>query len=207
MVAKQVHAAWFLPAQDMHPEQLAQLIPKALQGLSPALLSKALDGGQSNDLNAIFDSRRLPHRLSLLPRKVLESLSLNLGMLMHASFLRQVVLRQDLQALAQGGVDEATWTMVFANAANTPSPEKTFSNLPRSEVARWPSLLREVGEQSLLALSNTLPRPLGQRLRWKLPVHSQPGTLPQAPLLAQAYATSVNGWCPDWDERLTQAVS
>jgi hypothetical protein len=206
-VAQQVHAAWFLPAQDMHPEQIAQCVPAALQGLSPALLSKALDGGERIDLNAIFDGRQLPHRLSLLPRTVLESLTLNLGLLMHAGALRQVVLRQDLQALAQGGVDETAWTMVFAHAAGTPSPEKTLPHLPHSEVARWPSLLREAGEQALLALSNTLPRPLGQRLRWKLPVHSQPGTLPQAPMLAQAYATSVNGWCPDWDERLTQAVS
>lgn len=205
-VARQVHAAWFLAAQDLHPDQLAQCIPAPLLGLPPLLLSKALEGGQTIDLNAYFDGRQLPHRLALLPRGVLEQLSLYLGLLMHAGFLRQVVLHQDLQSLARGGVDEAAWTLVFAAATESPTPTNASALLIHGEVARWPALLRATGEQALLALSNTLPAPLGQRLRWKLPLHDQPGTLPTTPMLTQAYATSVNGWCTDWDDCLTQAV-
>lgn len=202
-VARQVHAALFVPAADMHPEQWTKGIPTALQDLSPQTLSKALDASSGRDVLHAFDGRQLAHRLVLLPAAVIDRLCLNLGVVLHARTLRQVVLRSQREQLAQAGLDETAWSLAFTAplAATAASSPWQMHNL-----AEWPARLQSVGALELRALADTLPSALGQRLRWKLPSGDGPGTQPSQAALELAYAASVQPWCADWDQCLQEAT-
>lgn len=201
-VACQVHSALFLPAHDMHPSQFEQRIPTSLQGISLASLSQALRGNEQ-DWAREFDGRQRWHRLALLPRAVIERLCWNLGVLTHADELRKRVLREDLEFLAQHGMDEAAWTLVFQG----PAFSSDASILAPSSLDQWPDLMRRTGEQSLAAMAKVLPPSLGQRLLWKLPLASSAGaSAHNAALLNLAYEATVPCWSADWDDCLTEAA-
>jgi YOP proteins translocation protein K (YscK) len=200
-VAKQVHAAMFLPARDMHPDQRARCVPPALEGLSSSSLSKALIGQDVHDWDGLFDGRQRGHRMALLPRVVIERLCWNLGLLTHATVLRQVVLRQDLALLSDQGMDDASWALVFRAPENTGEP----SDLGRSQMVQWHEVLRETGERGLAAFSQTLPAPFRQRLLWKLPHLETSSAVPAPALLELAYEEAVLSWSTEWDACLSAA--
>ena len=204
VVSRQVHAALFVPAADMHPEQWAQSVPAAVQSLAPQTLSKALDASQGQDALRAFAARQLAHRLVLLPAAVIDRLCLNLGLVLHAQTLRQVVLRSQHEQLAQAGVDEAAWSLVFRADVAAPAAD---SPLEQQDLAHWPAWLHGAGALGLLALADTLPPALAQRLRWKLPACHGPQTPPPLAALELAYAASVQPWCADWDACLQQVAA
>lgn len=200
-VARQVHAALFLPAHDMHPSQFEQCIPSSLQGISPASLSQALRG-KEQDWARVFDGRQRLHRLALLPRDVIERLCWNLGVVTYAVELRKIVLREDLEFLAQHGMDEAAWALVFQDPAFSTDAHVLAPN----SLDQWPDLMRRTGEQGLAAIAKALPPSLRQRLLWKLPAAScEDASAPNAALLTLAYEATVPRWSADWDDCLSQS--
>jgi hypothetical protein len=194
-VAQQVHAALFLPAADLHPQRARELVPKALWNLSAARLSPALAAPQAWQE---FDGRRLPHRLALLPREVVDRVAWNLGLLISAPRLRQVVLRSELQQLADQGLDEDAWQLVLlvkgAPAAQDLGP-----------IEQWGQAIKQRGESALLGLAEEIGGGLGQRLTFKL-APALPVAAPAATdLLDQAYTPVVQAWSAQWDRCLAQA--
>lgn len=210
-VARPVHAALFVPAADMHPQQRARAVPSALQALSPQTLSKALDASRGRDALLTFDGRQLGHRLALLPAAVIDRLCLNLGALLHAPALRKVVMRSQREQLAQAGLDDALWSLVFSAPSAHHEPPPGPARHPATDLARdltqWPAQLHDAGAQALHGLADALPAALGQRLRWKLPERAGSPTLAPAAALEQAYLASVQGWCSPWDACLQQATA
>ncbi len=202
-VARQTHAALFLPTLDMHPSQFERCIPPTLAPLSAASLSQALRTAQPDAWDSEFDGRQLSHRLALLPRHVLADVAWHLGLVLHAPTLRQVVLREELDLLDRQGLDGSAWTLVF----KAPTGTATSTALRERPVAQWSDGLRLSGEQSLIALSQTLPPSLGQRLRWKLPAAEASGQPPAADLLSAAYTACVPAWSTDWDACLGDAFA
>ncbi len=203
-VARQVFTAVMVPAADMHPAQARQAVPQALWAVSPVHLSKALSQGTPADWHSAIDGRQISHRLALLPTAVVAQVAWNLGLLMHARNLRQVVMREDVQALAEAGIDEAAWQWVLQplKPHQLLAADGRLASLP---LAQWPQWLRERGEDALLALTGSLMPALAQRLRWKLGVQ-EPGTtdLPNPELIELAYGEAAAGWSADWDRCLAQ---
>lgn len=200
-VARQVVQALLLPASDMHASQARQAVPQPLWGLAPALLSKALLQGPAGQWARELDARQLSHRLALLPSAVVAQVAWNLGLLLHAQRLRQVILRPELALLAQGGVDHAAWVLVDAAPATQPHTDGP-ADLRALPVAQWPERLRRSGEQALAALASATSPALGQRLRWKLagrPNEDAAEAAPTERLLQLAYAPAAHAWSPDWE--------
>jgi hypothetical protein len=205
VVARQVHAALFMPASDMHPEQFARGVPSVLQDLAPETLSRALDASQGRDVLHAFDGRQLGHRLALLPLAVIERLCLNLGLVLHAHTLRRIVVRTQLDQLSRAGLDAQCWSLVFASSPDA-APAVLADGPPMEDLSQWPAWLQTEGARALAALANTLPPALGQRLRWKLAAPGSAGDPPAKAALELAYSASVAAWCPDWDACLHEAV-
>jgi hypothetical protein len=203
-VARQVHAALFWPAADMHPEQFRLGVPAPLQSLAPQTLSKALDASRGEQALREWDAQQLTHRLALLPAAVIGRLGLNLGLVLHATALRQVVLRTELEQLAAAGMDEACWALVLGAES---APDANTPPLPADNLAQWPELLQSAGTQALWAISQGLPPSLGQRLRWKLPPHDAQVMPPPMAALRQAYAATVESWQPHWEACLSEAAA
>lgn len=203
-VARQVFTAVMVPAADMHPAQARQAVPQALWAVSPVHLSKALNQGTPADWHSAIDGRQISHRLALLPTEVVGQVAWNLGLLMHARNLRQVVLREEVQALAEAGIDEAAWQWVLQpiKPHQLMAADSRLASLP---MAQWPQWLRERGEQALAALTGTLMPALAQRLRWKLGVQEAgAGDPPAAELIELAYGQAAAAWSTDWDHCLAQ---
>lgn len=193
-VAQQVHAALFLPASDLHPQHARELVPKALWNLSAARLSPAVAQAQAWQE---FDGRQLPHRLALLPRAVLTRVAWNLGLLIFAPRLRQVVLRSELEQLASQGLDSAAWQLVFSNQAGGPSEDL-------GPLEQWGPAISARGERVLLGLADEIGGALGQRLKLKLDPNLAPSPPVPAELLSRAYAPAVQAWLAPWDNCLAQ---
>lgn len=202
-VARQVYCALFLPAMDMDPQQKDLTVPPALIGLPPEQLSQALNQGDLAQWSQELDGQQVPHRIALLPRAVIHQISWNLGLLMHARELRQVVMRPDLLSLAEQGLGDQDWQWI-----------DTFSLLAMNEplsqepppLNHWATWLQSTGEQALASLALGLPTSVGQRLRWKLPLNERL-PLQDAPppdVLFAAYNRAVEDWNKDWDTCLRQ---
>jgi hypothetical protein len=203
-VARQVFTAVMVPAADMHPAQARQAVPQALWAVSPVHLSKALSQGTPADWHSAIDGRQISHRLALLPTAVVAQVAWNLGLLMHARNLRQVVMREDVQALADAGIDEAAWQWVLQplKPHQLLAADGRLASLP---LAQWPQWLRERGEDALLALTGSLMPALAQRLRWKLGAQEPSAAgLPNPELIELAYGEAAAGWSADWDRCLAQ---
>ena len=145
-VSRQVMRALFIPAQDMHPEQARTQVPRTLWALPPALLSRGLDAAPA-DWPAQLDGRRIDHRLSLLPTSVLEQVAWNLGLIMHAPYLRKLVLRDDVQTLTEQGLKDEDWQLALSSPLVLLGPT---SPPPLSAVAltEWPQMLRQTGRRN-----------------------------------------------------------
>ncbi len=203
-VARQVFTAVMVPAADMHPTQARQAVPQALWAVSPMHLSKALSQGTPADWHSAIDGRQISHKLALLPSAVVGQVAWNLGLLMHARNLRQVVLREDVLALEEAGMDEASWQWVLQplKPHQLLAADGRLASLP---LAQWPQWLSERGEQALAALTGSLMPALAQRLRWKLGVQDLSTTeLPDPELIELAYGQAAAGWSADWDRCLAQ---
>jgi hypothetical protein len=191
--------ALFMPAQDMHPDQARALVPPALWALSASRISRGLAPQQS--WPAELDGRRLSHKLALLPRVVLEQVGWNLGLLSSASNLRRLVLRHELQLLADQGMQEADWALVLSaprQAKNTNAP------LTNAAVAQWPALIRHTGQLALAALATSMDSVLAQRLSCKLAPTTAAAELPAPDTLELAYTQAVGPWSAHWDRCLGQ---
>jgi hypothetical protein len=199
-VSRQVMAALFMPAGDLHPEQARRLVPRALWTLPAAEVSRGLEprlGQWPEEL----DGRRLEHRLALLPRSVLDAIAWNLGLLKGAANLRKRVLRSELQVLAENGLTEADWHWVH----EAPRQSWPALELPEGDCSQWPQRLRQSGVRALLALTAPLGDILGTRLAWKLPPDETAAEqAPPTAMLHFAYTPVVQRWSAHWDDCLAQ---
>ena len=199
-VSRQVMCALFMPAQDMHPEQAHTHLPPTLSALSPAQLSRGLESAAAG-WPAELDGSRIDHRLSLLPTSVLEQVAWNLGLIIHAPYLRKLVLRDEVQILTEQGLKDDDWQLALSSPP-VPSEQASPSPLSAIALAEWPQLLRQSGFMALQTLTVHLGPVLGQRLSWKLPSDLKPNvtaTVPSNTLLQLAYTPAANNWSAQWD--------
>ena len=202
-VTRQVMTALYTPAADMHPEQAHALVPRELWALPATVLSRGL-GEPLNDWPAELDGRKVEHRLALLPRTVLEQVAWNLGLLAHAASLRKLVLRSEVQALSEQGLQDGDWQLALSAPR---SPAHDMQTLAQAPLEQWPALMRHAGLLALRALAASLGPVLGQRLIWKLPTGLPTVGADQAPpsaLVHLAYTPASKQWSSHWDSCLSQ---
>lgn len=205
----------YLPAQYVDPERGAQLRPAALDGLDMPVAQVSRAMVQTLGLPDLvgLDTVQPLHRAALLPRDAVRELALWVGLRRASGALRKLVLRQDVQALAEQ-VHDAHWSWVFSpNAAPMPQAASTELVLQQLAVIEWPKIIWQCGWDALVDICLVLPRSIGQRLWLKLPVQtpdvfalatpalgtSEMQALTQA--VAQAYEAMVNQWNPQWDSQ------
>lgn len=203
-VSGQVMRALFAPAQDMHPQQAREQVPKVLWDLPAHRLSQGLQP-RLNDWPAELDGRRIEHRLALLPRSVIEAIAWNLGLLACAASLRRRVLRSEVQLLAEHGLQEGDWALALSAPRNGAPQADPLADHPLQE---WPSRMGQLGQAMLANLCAQLGPVLGARLRCKLATGAESAAETKLPapagLLALAYPAPVRAWSPDWDDCLAQ---
>ena len=199
-VAQSVYAFVLLPAQDLHPEQTG--LPEGWPELSSRARSLILAPEQDTRWTSQLDWRQLPQRLCMLPQQVLEHVSWHVGLALHSVALRQVVLRTQLEQLAQQGMGEADWSFVHSLSTRGTQPR------PAPDVALDVTSLQRSGWQGLGQLAQQLPQALMQRLGWKMPpwvLQAQNSVLEPLALqeaLTFSYPHVVNAWNPEWDNSL-----
>ena len=158
------------------------------------------------------------HRLALLPREVLESLAWYLGLAGEHQSLRQIVLRDSLQALQANGVSGDHLAFVYglptdqvgAGSASVSSSGRAASatNDPFTEPAYLPARIIRTGWGLISADAASLPHPLSWRLTIKLPPEASPeagrtaSITPGDRLFEWVRAQVVTAWQPEFDARL-----
>jgi hypothetical protein len=204
-VSRQVMCALFMPAQDMHPEHARVQVPRTLWALPAAPLSRGLETPPT-DWPAELDGSRIDHRLSLLPRSVLEQVAWNLGLVIHGPNLRKLVLREQVQTLNEQGLQDHDWQLALSSSIATSAPTAP-EPLPALNLTEWPQRLKQSGFMALQALAVHMGPVLGQRLSWKLPPDFTADVATTRPSNAQlqlAYTPAVSHWSAQWDSCLSQ---
>lgn len=160
------------PALYADPERIAAVRPSALQNLEthPANLSAALAlAFELPELKAL-DTFSPLHRAALLPREWLRELAWYLGLQSAHIHLRKLVLRQDLENLAND-VQSKHWHWVFqAHDVVLSRQLFTANELRDVPIAAWPARLLDRGWQLLHQLTRSLPVCVGRRMQLKLPL-------------------------------------
>ncbi len=212
--ARHVFEFAHLPALYADPERIAEVRPPALQNLKihPANLSGALTLAlQLPELKAL-DTFSPLHRAALLPRELLRELAWYLGLQSAHAHLRKLVLRQDLDNLADD-VQPKHWRWVFqAHDVVLPSQLFTANELRDVPISDWPGRLLDRGWQLLHQLSRSLPVCVGRRMHLKLPL-SLPGYDVGVPTAltdlevgqlqiqsSQTYTAMVSDCHPEWEQ-------
>jgi len=202
------------PALYADPERIAAVRPSALQNLEthPANLSAALAlAFELPELKAL-DTFSPLHRAALLPREWLRELAWYLGLQSAHIHLRKLVLRQDLENLAND-VQSKHWHWVFqAHDVVLSRQLFTANELRDVPIAAWPARLLDRGWQLLHQLTRSLPVCVGRRMQLKLPLSllgDDVGVLPAlteqevGQLHIQAtntYTAMVSECHPEWEQ-------
>jgi hypothetical protein len=197
-----IHEFLFRPGLGAHPERLALPSPfdQAGEVVQAVVIERGLLGPAAGSVDAEaclaqFDWQSPLHRIALLPRDILETLSWYLGLAACRDRLRRIVMRDELRALHARGLSAGHLAFVYQlpeqagtrglsdsrrieSGGQSSAPGHTGmdgrSSAPesmRSEPVQpaWPERILAEGWSILEAVRALLPDPIAVRYQLKLP--------------------------------------